>query len=122
MSFLEWLRWPRKTLRELNLKLDIIMATQIELTAKINAATTQLQKISVESSATIAELKRVQDLLEQQSNVSPELQAAVDRLADQIQAVDDLTPDITDGSGVAGGGETEETTPNQSTSPDRFRR
>ena len=100
MSFLKWLFWPRKTLREINLKLDIVMATQNELVTKINAATTQLHKISLESTATLQKVTELQAIIDAMDEVTPELQAAVDALTAQIQAVDDLTPDITDGTSV----------------------
>lgn len=120
MSFLEWLFWPRKALRQIHQKLDIIMATQIELTAKINAVNTQLQKISRESSATLAKVTELQVIIDGMDEVTPELQAAVDALAAQVQAVDDLTPDIiTDGSGVVGGGENPPS--DESSTPNRFR-
>ncbi len=70
------------------------MSSQTELATQVRAATTQLQKISKESTATLATVEKLKEIIAQQENVSPELQAAVDELAAQVQAVDDLTPDI----------------------------
>lgn len=70
------------------------MSSQSELAAQIRAATTQLNKISLESSATLARVEELKAIIAQQPAVSPELQEAVDALAAQVQAVDDLTPDV----------------------------
>ncbi len=96
MKLLEFLfgkRRPRISLRDLNHKLDLIMSSQTELATQVRAATTQLQKISKESTATLATVEKLKEIIAQE-NVSPELQAAVAELAAQVQAVDDLTPDI----------------------------
>ncbi len=69
------------------------MSSQTELATQVRAATTQLQKISKESTATLATVEKLKEIIAQE-NVSPELQAAVAELAAQVQAVDDLTPDI----------------------------
>ncbi len=97
MNLLEFLfgkRRPRISLRDINHKLDIIMSNQADLAVKVKAITTQLNKISQESTRTLQEVERLKAVLAEQENVTPELQAAVDALAEQVQAVDDLTPDV----------------------------
>lgn len=70
-----------------------IMATQAELATKLDGVTTQLVKISGESSKTIALVQELRDIIANGPPVTPELQAAFDKLAAQAQVVDDLTPD-----------------------------
>lgn len=68
------------------------MATQAELTASLNLVNDKLTKIGTET-ATL--LTMIEDLRVQVTNapVSPELQAAFDRVAAQANVVDDLVPD-----------------------------
>jgi hypothetical protein len=70
------------------------MSAQSELATQIRTVTTQLNKISLESSATLQKVEDLKAIIAQQENVSPELQEAVDALAAQAQVVDDLTPDV----------------------------
>lgn len=74
-------------------KLDQIMSTQAEIAAGLNAATDQLKKIATESSKTLQKVADLEAALNNQSNVTPELQAAFDALKTQVQVVDDLVPD-----------------------------
>lgn len=69
-----------------------IMATQVELTAQIQAATDKLTKIGSETKSL---LKKIDDLMAVIANgpVSPELQAAADALSAQADVVDALVPD-----------------------------
>lgn len=60
-----------------------IIMTQVELTAQISAFSVKLSKAIEEIKAAVAN----------QSNVTPELQAAVDNLGTLVQAADDLNPD-----------------------------
>lgn len=70
------------------------MATQKELADQLAAATAKADKIGNETRTL---LTRIQELLDQiannTSNVTPELQAAADALSAQLQVVDDLVPD-----------------------------
>lgn len=70
-----------------------IIMTQQELTQIINAITAQVGKIKEESTATLAKLSELQEIINNQGGVSPELQAAVDALKAQVQVVDDLVAD-----------------------------
>lgn len=70
-----------------------IMATQTELIQTINAISTQVGKIKDESTATLNKVTELQDIIDNQGGVSPELQAAVDQLKAQVQVVDDLVAD-----------------------------
>jgi hypothetical protein len=73
---------------------ELIMATEAEITGLLTAATTQLQKVAVESAATLQKVTDLETIIASMgSNVTPELQAAVDALRAQVQLVDDLVPD-----------------------------
>jgi len=73
---------------------ELIMSTQAEVTELLNAATTQLQKIGTESAATLQKVLDLEAVIASMgTNVTPELQAAVDALRAQVQLVDDLVPD-----------------------------
>ena len=92
MSLIEFL-FGRQLLRTINHKINQIMATQVELTSKLNQVTTQLQKIGNESAQTLQKVTELQAIIDAGPVVTPELQAAVDALAAQVQVVDDLVPD-----------------------------
>ncbi len=73
---------------------ELIMSTQQEITEGLAAATTQLQKIAVESAATVQKVADLEVVIANMGNtVSPELQAAFDALKAQVQVVDDIVPD-----------------------------
>lgn len=74
-------------------KLDKIMSTQTELAAQVQAIGTQVAKIGEESKITLQKVTDLEFALANQDNVSPELQAAVDALKQQVQVVDDLVAD-----------------------------
>lgn len=69
-----------KELKLINKQNQSIMATQQELTQTINAISTQVGKIKDESTATLNKVNELQDIINNQGGVSPELQAAVDAL------------------------------------------
>jgi prefoldin subunit 5 len=62
--------------------------TQEEAIAKLNAQATQLAKVR-------AEVQKFIDAAQNQGNVSPELEAAINSVQDAIQGVDDLNTDET---------------------------
>lgn len=70
-----------------------IMATQAELAQQINQIGQQVGKIKTESEATLTKVNELQDIINNQGGVSPELQSAVDALKAQVQVVDDLVAD-----------------------------
>ena len=73
---------------------ELIMATEAEITGLLTAATAQLQKIATESAATLQKVTDLETIIASMgTNVTPELQAAVDALRAQVQLVDDLVPD-----------------------------
>lgn len=85
-----------EVLEKLNLIIEQnkkIMSTQAEIAEQLNQTTDQLQKIGNESAATLQKVKELEEALANQSNVTPELQAAFDALKAQVQTVDDLVPD-----------------------------
>jgi septal ring factor EnvC (AmiA/AmiB activator) len=70
-----------------------IMATQAEVTAQLTATQAQVAKIGVETRTLLEKITELQAAIDNQNNVSPELQAAADALAAQVKVVDDLVPD-----------------------------
>lgn len=74
-------------------KLEKIMSTQTEFAAQVQAISTQVAKIGEESKITLQKVIDLEAALANQDNVSPELQAAVDELKQQVQVVDDLVAD-----------------------------
>ena len=67
--------------------------TQAQVAQKLTELNTQVQKIGTETTALKQNVQDLKDALANQANVTPELQAAVDALAAQVQTVDDLVPD-----------------------------
>lgn len=72
-----------------------IMATQAELAQQLNQVATQVSKIGEESTKTLQKVEELEEALNNQDNVSPELQTAFDNLKAQVQTVDDLVVDTT---------------------------
>lgn len=60
--------------------------TQQEAIAKINSQTEQLSKVRTE-------VQKLVDAAQNQGNISPELEEAINNLSTAIQGVDDLNPD-----------------------------
>ena len=73
-----------------------IMATQKELVEQVNGLTGQIQKIGTETRSLITKIDELKEVINNQSEVSPELQAAVDNLQQQVIVVDELVPDPTE--------------------------
>lgn len=69
------------------------MATQKELTAEINALGETVSKIGSETQTLKQKVTDLEDALENQTDASPELVAAVEALKTQVQVVDELVPD-----------------------------
>ena len=67
--------------------------TQAELAAELTAVKEQVTKIGSETSALKQNVSDLEVALGNQTNVSPEVQAAFDALKAQVQTVDDLVPD-----------------------------
>lgn len=82
-------------IKSINLKLATMAKTQAELAADMNVVTGQIAKIAGESKQTLEKVKQLEDALNNQENVSPELQSAFDSLKAQVLVVDDLIPDVT---------------------------
>jgi septal ring factor EnvC (AmiA/AmiB activator) len=70
-----------------------IMATQAELAAQLTTLGTQVQKIGQETSTLVQKVADLEEALNNQDDVSPELQAAFDGLKSQVQVVDDQVAD-----------------------------
>ncbi len=80
-------------LDELKRKVNIIMASQAELTTALNAVNDKLVKVGTETTALLARINELQALLAN-APVNAELQAAFDRVQAQAGVVDDLVVDV----------------------------
>ena len=69
------------------------MATQNELATELSTVTAAVQKIGVETSATLQKVADLEAALANGGMTSPEVDAAVAALKAQVQVVDDLIPD-----------------------------
>ena len=63
-----------------------IMVTQAEATAQIDALTAQVEKVA-------AEIQTLIDAAGSQPNLTPELEASINRLAAAVQTADEKNPD-----------------------------
>lgn len=68
------------------IKLFKMSDTQQQAAEKLNLVVTQLEKVQTE-------IQALKDAAENDPNVSPELQAAIDRVVSAAQATDDLNED-----------------------------
>lgn len=78
--------------KRIEVLLEKIMATQQELTTKLNAVTDNLKKVGAETTTLLAKVEELKTTIAS-GTVTPELQAAVDAVAAQAKVVDDLVPD-----------------------------
>lgn len=85
-----------RLLRTLKYNTHTIMDSQVQLTEKLTKVSTQMDKISAESTKNLQAIQDLQAVIDAGAQVSPELQAAVDKVTTQAQALDDLTPDLPD--------------------------
>lgn len=83
-----------QTINQLTSKTDKIMGAQEDDAAKLEAVATQLDKISTESSASLALIADLQAQIAALPQVSPALQAAIDKVAAKAQIIDDLVADV----------------------------
>lgn len=74
-------------------KLEQIMATQSEAAAALTGIATTLDKVSGETTALLVEIQTLKDAAAAAANVTPELQAAIDAVAQRAAAIDALVPD-----------------------------
>jgi len=83
----------RRMFHSLQKQVIAIMTTQAEVVATIAAIGEKLAKIGTETTALKQQIQELLDSIEDISNASPELVAAVEALAAQAQVVDDLVQD-----------------------------
>lgn len=87
----------RRTLRSINQKLEMIMATEAEIVADLGLVKDQLVNIGLESSATLDKVSELEAIIAagggSGGTVTQALVDAVAELKAQAQLVDDLTPD-----------------------------
>lgn len=82
------------------------MATQKELQTQVETLTAQVGKIGTETRSLITKIDELTEIINNQAEVSPELQAAVDSLQQQVIVVDELVPDAPAPDPNPEGGET----------------
>lgn len=70
-----------------------IMVKQAEIAAQLDEVTGTLQKVANESASLLQKINDLEAQIAQGDDVSPELQAAFDRVKAQAQVVDELVPD-----------------------------
>lgn len=85
----------KKIIYETHHLIKKLMATQAEIAQQLADLGTQIGKIGTETTATLQKVAELEAALGNQTDVSPELQAAFDGLKAQVQVVDDLIPDAT---------------------------
>ncbi len=81
------------------------MGNQKDLAEEIKQTTAQLQKVGNESAKLQQKISDLEAVINNQSEVTPELRAAVDELKTQAKIVDDMVPDAQTGDTGAGSGE-----------------
>lgn len=87
-----------------------IMSNQAQTLAILQAASATLTKISEETKTLLTKVTDLQDALNNAGNNTPEVDAALTALTDQLKVVDDLVPDPaeTNANLTAAGGEVSE--------------
>ncbi len=84
---------PDQILAEiLDLK-EIIMATQAELSASLSEIAANVAKVGDETRALIAKIGELEAAIVTAGNTTPEVDAALQALRDQVAVVDALVPD-----------------------------
>ena len=95
----------------LSFQLRKIMSNQAQTLAILTAASEKLTKIGEETKATLQKVEELKDALNNAGNNTPEVDAALTALTNQLQIVDDLVPDAEETAAnlaSVGGGETSE--------------
>ncbi len=82
-----------KQLTQIRKALKKVMATQEEAAAQLAAANASLTKIGAETQTLLDKVAVLEAAAGNATEVSPALQAAIDGVVAQAQAVDDLVPD-----------------------------
>lgn len=77
----------------LSFQLRKIMSNQAQTLAILTAASEKLTKIGEETKATLQKVEELKDALNNAGNNTPEVDAALTALTNQLQIVDDLVPD-----------------------------
>lgn len=84
-----------------------IMLTQQELANQLTVVAGQVTKIKGETTATLQKVADLEAALQNQPNVTPEVEAAFNAVKEQVQLTDDLIADTpTDGEAGEGPGGT----------------
>jgi predicted nucleic acid-binding Zn-ribbon protein len=76
----------------INLK-ETLMATQSDAAKALNSLSDKLDKIAGETKGLLDEIKALKDAAGKEKELSPELEAAIDRTVGKAEAVDSLVAD-----------------------------
>ena len=98
----------------LSYQLRKIMSNQAETLAILQAAAAKITKIGEETKALTKNVQDLKDALNNAGNNTPEVDAALTALTEQLQVVDDLVPDVTEVTEQLGTVETPSDTDSQS--------
>lgn len=72
---------------------EITMATQMELASDLAAIAANVEKIGVETRTLLTKISELQAALDAAGGTTPEVDAALAALKDQVTVVDNLVPD-----------------------------
>ena len=84
---------PTSAMRQVTERLDNIMATQIELATSLATVTAQVTKIGDETRTLLGKVADLTAALAAAGTTTPEVDAALAALQDQVGVVDALVPD-----------------------------
>lgn len=84
-------------------RLEQLMTTQQQLAQSLTSLAAQVSKIGDETRTLITRAAALTDALAAAGNVSPEVEAALAALQEQVRVVDELVPDAPAGTGEGAG-------------------
>jgi acyl transferase domain-containing protein len=87
------LNLPSGAVRQVTERLDSIMATQIELATSLATVTAQVTKIGDETRTLLTKIADLTAAVAAAGTTTPEVDAALTALQDQVGVVDALVPD-----------------------------
>ena len=74
-------------------KVEAIMSTQVELAAELSNVTAHVAKIGTETQTLLGKIAELAAAIATAGNTTPEVDAALAALQEQVIVVDDLVPD-----------------------------
>ncbi len=85
--------WPWRILNSINERLGKLVANDTAILEKLKKVEDKLDKIGTETAALQTEIASLKDVIANGPPISPELQAAVDRVATKADAIDAMVDD-----------------------------